>query len=69
MTAKAHTDGQVEAIAFEAVAFTETPTTIVAEAIREYERSQPEFRTDEMVSPDSSWGFLSQQVVGHEMGL
>jgi len=59
---------QVEAIEFEAVEFIETPTDIVVEAIREYENSRPELKTEDAFSADSEWSFLAHQVVGHEVG-
>ena len=62
------TEVKVDAIEFDAIEFTETPTDIVAEAIREYEESQPELRTLDGCSPDSAWSFLAHQVVGHEIG-
>lgn len=64
----AQTETKVDAIEFDAIEFTETPTDIVVEAIREYGASQPEFETEDVFSPDSAWGRLANQVVGHEDG-
>jgi hypothetical protein len=59
---------KVAAIEVDAIEFTETPTDIVVEAIREYEASQPELEAEDIFSPDSAWGRLANQVVGQETG-
>ncbi len=59
---------EVAAIEFDAIEFTETPTDIVVEAVREYEASQPDLKTEDGFSADSAWSFLAHQVVGHEVG-
>jgi hypothetical protein len=62
------TETKVDAIEFDEIEFTETPTAIVIEAIREYEESQPDLKTEDALSPDSAWSLLAHQVVGHEVG-
>jgi hypothetical protein len=62
------TQAQTNAIEFDAIEFTETPTTVVVEAIREYEESQADLKTEDGSSADSTWSFLAHQVVGHEVG-
>jgi hypothetical protein len=62
------TQAQTKAIEFDAIEFTETPTTVVVEAIREYEESQADLKTEDGSSADSAWSFLAHQVVGHEVG-
>ena len=59
---------KVDAIEFDAIEFVETPTDIVAEAVREYEESQPDLPAEDAFSPDSAWSLLAHQVVGHEVG-
>lgn len=65
---KPETEDRVEAIEFEAIEFTETPTDIVIEAVREYEESQPDLKTEDGFSADATWSFLAHQVVGQEVG-
>ena len=62
------TEAKVNAIDFDEIEFTETPTDIVVDAIREYEESQPVLKTEDAFSPDSAWSLLAHQVVGHEVG-
>jgi len=62
------TEVRVQTIEFDAIEFTETPTDIVVEAIRDYEESKPDFKTEDEFSADSAWSFLAHQVVGHEVG-
>jgi len=54
-----------EAIDIETVELTEEPTTIVIEAIREYEE-QRALLTSFGDSPDSDWSLIAHHVVGHE---
>lgn len=68
MNPQTETKVQVAAIEFDAIEFTETPTDIVVDAVREYEASQPELETEDLFSPDSAWSRLANQVVGHEVG-
>ncbi len=56
--------GQV-AIDIETVELTEEPTTIVIEAIREYDR-ETAILTSFDDSPGSDWNLLANQVFGHE---
>lgn len=65
---KPQTEPHVAAIEFDAIEFTETPTDVVVEAIREYEASQPDLKTEGGYSADSTWSFLAHQVVGREVG-
>jgi hypothetical protein len=59
---------QVITIEFDEIEFTETATDVVAEAIRDYEESRQDLRTEAEFSADSTWSFLAHQVVGHEIG-
>jgi hypothetical protein len=65
---KTHTDTQVAAIKIDEIEFTETPTEVIAEAIREYQKSKSDLKTEDAFSADFTWGFLAHQVVGHEVG-
>lgn len=65
---KPETENQVATIEFDEIEFTETSTTIITDAIREYEESKSELIIEDDFSADSTWGFLSHQVVGHEVG-
>jgi hypothetical protein len=65
---RTQTEPHVEAIEFDEIEFKEMPTDIVVEAVREYEDSRSDLKTEDEFSADSTWGFLAHQVVGHELG-
>lgn len=69
MTTNQNTGDHVSAIEFEAIEFTEMPTSIVVDAVREYEKAQTALRTEAGSSHDLVWSSLAHQVVGHEVGL
>ena len=50
-------------IAFEDIEFKESPTTIVEEAIHEYELTRHDLYPDEQAR---TWSLLAHQVIGHE---
>lgn len=65
---KPQAETEVKAIEFDDIEFTETPTTVVVEAVREYEESQAKLKAENASSADTTWSFLAHQVVGHEVG-
>ena len=42
------------------------PSTLLAEAIEEYETSRPELDQDQFRNSAAAWSLLANQVVGHE---
>ena len=56
------------AIEFDEIEFIETPTSIVVEAIREYEESRSDLKPEVQVAAAWEWGFLANQIVGSEGG-
>ncbi len=42
------------------------PSTLLLEAIDEYEKSRPELDQDEFRSSEEAWSLLANQVVGRE---
>lgn len=57
-----------ERVAIEAdeVTFESEPSTVLEEAIQEFEKSRQELYQDEASNSEEAWSILANQIVGHE---
>jgi hypothetical protein len=67
MTITENSGSSPAVIDFDEITFIDEATDIVQIAVREYEKSQAELRSEDSFSHDSTWSFLAHQIVGHEV--